>query len=208
MVLINYTCFSIHFNSNITIKDSNRIQFGIFVDFFVQPHFTDQGSGRYLLVIGGPNPTGDLTLQVDFRGPVALTAHRPHQHKTVAVGDQGLCAVMWPREVTHLHRYNQLNTASVGENVNWSFRTVLTSPELLGHWPALQTSGPRTGSKRRSRRLCRRSPASERVRSISPTPPARDTGNASSPSFPKTLLVFWFKILAVLYDLKLEPSYT
>lgn len=58
----------------------------------------------YLLVVGGPYAAGDLTLQVNFRGPVTLAAHRTHQHETITVRDQSLRPIMRPREVTHLRR--------------------------------------------------------------------------------------------------------
>ena len=59
-------------------------------------------NGVYLLVVRSPDPAGDLALQVDLGGPVALPADGAHQHKAVAVRDQRLGAVVGPGEVTHL----------------------------------------------------------------------------------------------------------
>ena len=56
----------------------------------------------YLLVVRGPDPAGDLALQVDLGGPVALPADGAHQHEAVPVRDQRLGAVVGPGEVTHL----------------------------------------------------------------------------------------------------------
>ena len=56
----------------------------------------------YLLIIGGPDATGDLTLQVDLGGPVSLSTDRADQHEPVSVRDEGLGAVVGPREVAHL----------------------------------------------------------------------------------------------------------
>lgn len=64
----------------------------------------------------------------------------------------------------------QVKHRASSEEHRRSFSTV--SPELPGRWPAPLTSGPHTGSRRRSRRRCRRWPASGRVRSIAPAPPA------------------------------------
>ena len=54
--------------------------------------------------------------------------------------------------------------------------SVMTSslvPELLGHWPAPQTSGLHTESKRKSLHLCRKWPVSGKAHSTAPTPPLR-----------------------------------
>lgn len=56
----------------------------------------------YLLVIGGPDSTRDLALQVDLGGPVSLPADRSHQDEAVPVGDESLGAIVRPSEVTHL----------------------------------------------------------------------------------------------------------
>ena len=56
----------------------------------------------YLLVVRGPDATGDLALQVDLGGPVPLAADRAHQDEAVAVGDQSLGPVVGPGEVAHL----------------------------------------------------------------------------------------------------------
>lgn len=57
---------------------------------------------NHLLVVGGPDPTRDLALQVDLRGPVSLAADGADQHEAVPVRDEGLRAVMGPGEVAHL----------------------------------------------------------------------------------------------------------
>lgn len=58
---------------------------------------------RYLLVIRGPDTTGDLTLQVNLGGPVSLPADWPHQDEAIAVRNKSLGAIMGPSEVTHLN---------------------------------------------------------------------------------------------------------
>lgn len=56
----------------------------------------------YLLVIWGPDTTGDLALKVDLRGPVSLPAHWSHQDKAITVWNESLGAIMRPGEVTYL----------------------------------------------------------------------------------------------------------
>lgn len=63
----------------------------------------------YLLIIRCPDATCDLTLQVDLRGPVSLSADRADQHEAVPVRDERLSTVMWPGEVTHLEEGNDIN---------------------------------------------------------------------------------------------------
>lgn len=58
----------------------------------------------YLLVIGGPDTTGNLAFQVDLGGPVSLPADWSHQNKAISVGDKSLGAIVGPGEVTHLKR--------------------------------------------------------------------------------------------------------
>lgn len=48
----------------------------------------------HLLIIGRPDATRDLTLQVDLGGPVSLSADGADQHKAVPVRDERLGAVM------------------------------------------------------------------------------------------------------------------
>lgn len=56
----------------------------------------------YLLVIWGPDTTGNLALKVDLRGPVSLPAHWSHQDKAITVRNESLGAIMRPGEVTYL----------------------------------------------------------------------------------------------------------
>lgn len=72
-------------------------------------HFCGVNRICYLLVVRGPDTTGDLALQVDLRGPVSLPADRSHQHEAVAVGDESLGAIVGPSEVTHLQRTRQVS---------------------------------------------------------------------------------------------------
>ena len=65
-------------------------------------HPDQQTHGVYLLVVRSPDPAGDLALQVDLGGPVALPTDGAHQHEAVPVRDQRLGAVVGPGEVTHL----------------------------------------------------------------------------------------------------------
>ena len=56
----------------------------------------------YLLVIRGPDTTGNLAFQVNLGGPVSLSTDRAHQDKAITIWDKSLGAIVWPREVTHL----------------------------------------------------------------------------------------------------------
>lgn len=48
----------------------------------------------HLLIVRRPDAAGDLTLQVDLRGPVPLSADGADQDETVPVGDECLGAVV------------------------------------------------------------------------------------------------------------------
>jgi len=150
---------------------------------------TGRPSGRplYLLVVGGPDAAGDLALQVDLGGPVALAADGAHQHEAVPVGDQRLGAVVGPREVTHLG--TRTRTRTTHGRIRNGFlafvfckrgeRKVLLlvlGPALRGRSPTPPTSVLRIGSRRRCRPPCRRWPASGRARSSAPAPPGGGHG--------------------------------
>lgn len=48
----------------------------------------------HLLIVRRPDAAGDLTLQVDLRRPVSLSADGADQDETVPVGDERLGAIM------------------------------------------------------------------------------------------------------------------
>lgn len=56
----------------------------------------------YLLIIWGPDTTGNVAFQVDLRGPVSLPTDRAHQDEAITIGDKSLGPVMGPGKVTHL----------------------------------------------------------------------------------------------------------
>lgn len=68
-----------------------------------------QKDNVHLLIIGSPDATSDLTLQVNLGGPVSLSADRADQHEAIPVRDERLSAIVRPSEVTHLEeRYDHL----------------------------------------------------------------------------------------------------
>lgn len=56
----------------------------------------------YLLIIWGPDTTGNVAFQVDLRGPVSLPTDRAHQDEAITIGDKSLGPIMGPGKVTHL----------------------------------------------------------------------------------------------------------
>lgn len=71
-------------------------------------HRHSEEASVHLLIVRRPDAAGDLTLQVDLRWPVSLSADGADQDETVPVGDERLGAVMWPSEVTHLEERKAL----------------------------------------------------------------------------------------------------
>lgn len=73
-----------------------------------QLHNSSKEAAVHLLIVRRPDAAGDLTLQVDLRRPVSLSADGAYQDEPIPVGNERLGAVMWPSEVTHLEKRKAL----------------------------------------------------------------------------------------------------
>lgn len=80
----------------------------------------------YLLVIGSPYATCDLTFQVDLRWPMSLPTDRADQDKPISIWNKRLCSIVAPCEITHLwdtHREKEPIISLTGKvTYPWSHR--------------------------------------------------------------------------------------